>query len=85
MTPRVPEPAELADDLAEIKQSLRDLGEKLDKYVPRELYAVQVAALAKEIGEVKDSNKWIGRTAVSALIFPIVAGVIVAVLIAGAR
>ena len=83
MPPRIPEPAELAEDLSEIKQGLRDLSDKLDRYVPREVYDLQIAALAEHIGEVKDSNKWIGRTAVSALIFPIVAGVIVAVLIAG--
>lgn len=47
---RVPEPAELADDISEIKGQLASLLDKLDKsYVPRELYEARHMALRNEI------------------------------------
>lgn len=50
MTARAPDPAELAEDLDEIKKRLAGIDEKLDaRYVPRELYEARHTALRSEI------------------------------------
>ena len=50
MTPRVPETAELAEDIAEIKQRLGNIVDRLEKgYVPRELYEARHMALRSEV------------------------------------
>lgn len=48
--PRIPEPAELAEDIAEIKDRLGNIVDRLEKgYVPRELYEARHTALRTEV------------------------------------
>ena len=50
MPQRVPEAAELAEDIAEIKQRLGNIVDRLERgYVPRELYEARHTALRTEI------------------------------------
>lgn len=47
---RIPEPAELYEDLREISERLARMEEKLDaKYVPREVYEARHTALRSEV------------------------------------
>lgn len=48
--PRIPEPAELAEDIAEIKERLGNIVDRLEKgYVQRELYESEHRGLRTEI------------------------------------
>lgn len=102
-TGRVPDPAEIAEDLARIeravvegaaetRQAIHDLSSRIERtYVRQDVYkerqdavAAQIALAATKAEQVENRHTWVARTAVVALILPIVVALMVA-LILGVR
>lgn len=91
MTPRVPEPDEIAEDLRDLKslvestsadtrRAIADLSDRIEeRYVPRETFNLQM----RRVEKLEDRSTWIARLAVSGLVLPIIVAVVAAILIAG--
>lgn len=94
MTGRVPEPAELADDLAEIKAAIdagaretramfADLLSRIEStYVRQDVYNARHSQLVERVSKVEERHTWVSRTAVAALLLPVVV-MIVALIVSG--
>ena len=80
MAAREPTLGELADDLREIRDDLRALPDRLDAtYVRRDVYELRIAHL-EERQEATDARlTWIGRTAITGVLLPIVVAVVLIV------
>ena len=95
MTSRVPDPAELAEDLQRLEraidasaQSTRDaidrlINEMKREYVRKEVHEIVTRQLDNRVLAVENRHTWIARTAVTALILPVLVTVVAAILIAG--
>lgn len=94
MADRVPDPSELAEDLArieravergaaEMRQAFEALAARIETtYVRRDVYDAKHRILEVRVGKVEERYTWIGRTAITALVLPILVGVVVAVILA---
>lgn len=95
MTARIPEPEELADDLAEIKAAIaasaRDTRAAIDAlvvriestYVRRDVYEARHIALLEKVSKVEERHTWVSRTALTALFLPIMVTIVAAILLSG--
>ena len=95
MTGRVPEPEELADDLAEIKAAIaasaRETRAAIDAlvvriestYVRRDVYEARHQTLVEKVSKVEERHTWVSRTALTALFLPIAVATIAAILLSG--
>lgn len=96
-TGRIPEPAELADDLAEIKRAVErgarethDAIERLSNriestYVRRDVYEARHQTLVEKVTKVEERHTWVSRTAMAALFLPIVVSIVAAIVLGGLR
>lgn len=94
---RVPDPAELADDLAEIKaavergaretsDAIRRLSERIETtYIRRDVYEARHAILQEKVTKVEERHTWVGRTALAALFLPILVSIVAAIVLGGLR
>lgn len=94
---RVPEPAELADDLAEIKaavergaketrQAIEALSSRIEStYVRRDVYEARHQTLVEKVSKVEERHTWVSRTAMAALFLPIVVTIVAAIILGGLR
>lgn len=92
---RVPDPGELAEDLAEIKRAVergaRDTRLAIDAlasriestYVRKDVYEARHATLVDKVGKFEDRLTWSFRTAVTALVLPILVGVVLTIILSG--
>ena len=90
---RVPDPAELADDLAEIKaavdrgfsenrKAIDALSARIEStYVRKDVYDLGHKQLALRVSNVEDRHTWVARTAMTALMLPILVGIVVAIIL----
>lgn len=90
MAMREPSGLELAEDIRQLTRAIEALTRRFDElgqtYLPREVYEAHHQALADEVARQARQLTWIGRAAVSGLLFPILTAVIIAVIFAlGAR
>lgn len=88
MSPRVPDPSELAEDLAEIKQMVasgsRETRDAIDAlalkiettYVRRDVYDARHTILEVRVGKVEERQTWTNRTAITAIVLPILVAVV---------
>lgn len=98
MTPRVPDAAELADDLRDLRADLRDLKSGMSStYLPRELFearldsfrkdidalAQAVAAIASDVKDLKERGETNRRLFLSGLALPLLMMMIGGMLAAG--
>jgi hypothetical protein len=94
MADRVPDPSELAEDLARIERAVERGAAETRKaidalalriestYVRQDLYDARHTALTERVSKVEDRHTWIARTSITALLLPILVGVVVAVILA---
>lgn len=101
-TGRVPELAELAEDLARIeaaierganenRKALDAISKRIeDRYVTKEAYEGhrrlmdhRFEAIDRQVGKVEDRHTWLARTAVTALVLPILVLIIGALVLTG--
>lgn len=92
---RVPDPAELADDLAEIKAAVeagaRDTRRAIDTlatriestYMRQDVFHLAHNGLEHRVKNVEERHTWLSRTAITALVLPVIVAVVAAVLLAG--
>jgi hypothetical protein len=74
--------AELADDIKELSRSVRDLARILETtYVRKDVYDLAHRVLDAKVIAVEARQTLIARTAVTALLLPIVVAVVVALLL----
>lgn len=96
MNPRVPDPPEMAENIMELRQAIEQstkqtreaidrLADRIERaYVSKEVFDLTTAPLIGRVEKVEESQKWIARTAVTALILPILVSVVAAIILAGA-
>lgn len=86
MAMREPSGLELAEDIRQLTRAIEALTKRFDDlgqtYLPRELYEAHHTTLANEVTRQARQLTWIGRAAVTGLLFPVVVAVIVAVIFA---
>ena len=95
MTGRIPEPEELADDLAEIKAAIaastRETRAAIDAlvvriestYVRRDVYEARHQTLVEKVSKVEERHTWVSRTALTALFLPVLVTIVAAILLSG--
>lgn len=93
MAPREWSLAELAEDLAETRDELRadskatraridELIQTIDRtYMRQDVYQAKHEALVVKVDKIEDRHTWLSRTAITALILPIVVGVFLAIML----
>lgn len=96
MSGRIPEPAELADDLARLERAIeasaastreaidRLIQEMKREYVRKETYDLKESQQDKAIEAIEDRQTWLFRAAIASLLFPMLVALVVA-LILGAQ
>lgn len=85
---REPTLGEIWDDLQEMKASIGELSSKIDRtYVRQDVYAAEQAArngerrtLEARVGRVEERFTWIARTALTALVLPILSSTLLIIL-----
>lgn len=93
---RVPEPAELADDLARLERAIeasakstreaidRLIREMKEDYVRKEVHDLKEAQQDHRIKSMEDRHTWLFRAAVASVLFPVIV-LLISVLILGAQ
>lgn len=90
MAMREPSGLELAEDIRQLTRAIEALTRRFDDlgatYLPREVYEARHQSLVDEVTRQGRQLTWIGRAAVTGLLFPVLTAVIVAVIfLAGAQ
>lgn len=92
---RVPDPGELAEDLAEIKRAVehgaRDTRAAIDAlaariestYVRQDVYRLAHQNLEGRVKTVEDRHTWLARTSITALILPVIVTIVAAIILSG--
>lgn len=90
MPDRVPDPSELAEDLARIeravergsaetRQAIDALASRIEStYVRRDVYDADQRMIIGQVSKLDRSSTWAARTAVTAVVLPILVGIVVA-------
>lgn len=95
MPGREPSTDELAEDLARIERAvergasetraaIEALAAKMEQtYVRQDVYDARHSILMSRVDKVEERSTWLGRTAVTALLLPILVAIVAAVILAG--
>lgn len=94
MADRVPDASELAEDLARIERAVERGAAETRKaidalalriestYVRQDLYDARHSALMDRMSKMEDRHTWMARTSITALVLPVLVGIVVAVILA---
>lgn len=94
MPPRERSPDELYEDLARIesavergsaetRKAIDDLAKRIEStYVRQDVYDARHGILVDRVAGIEERHKWVGRTALTALVLPVLVSVVVAVILA---
>jgi len=95
VTGRVPEPGELAEDLArieaavergsaEMRRAFDVLSTRIEStYVRQDVYDLAHRNLEGRVRTVEDRHTWLARTSITALVLPILVAIVAAIILAG--
>lgn len=67
----------MSDGFAAVNRRLDSL-----QFVNQETYRVEISAMSRRLDELEDAKKWTARTFVAAFLFPVLVGILVAVVLA---
>jgi predicted nucleic acid-binding Zn-ribbon protein len=79
---REPTPAEIAEDLRELRSAVDRLAEVVERtYVRFDVYRAEQKSLEARVAKVEERHTWVARTAMAGLLLPIVVAVVLAVIL----